>query len=651
MDPSHPKTALYRYSLAEWTQVDEALDHAKTYEQKWASTSPEYRCELLAKAASILREKRGELIGVMMADGGKAIMESDPEISEAIDFAEYYLRSLRTMSACHDIEWRPKGTYLVAPPWNFPVSIPTGGILGALAMGNCVIFKPAPEAVLSGWFVASALWDAGFPKEALQFINCDDEAVGSRLIKDSRIDGVILTGATATARHFLKMRPGLDLSAETGGKNGMIICALSDRDLAIKDLVQSAFGHAGQKCSAVSLAALEAEVYDDPHFKRQLKDAVESLTVGSAWDLSSKVTPLIREPTDALYRALTTLEPGEEWLVKPHQDPLNPHLWSPGVKWGVKEGSFMHQTELFGPVLAVMRAKNLEHAIQIVNGTPYGLTSGLHSLDERQHRIWKSQIEAGNLYINRTTTGAIVRRQPFGGCKSSSYGHGAKAGGPNYIAQFARPITKALPKEKAPLPVSLANLSKLIEKLPLTTEQLGVWFASTTNYAFWAHRFQQDHDPARLIGQDNLFLFRPYHGICFRIQPQDHPLDILRVCAAALVCETPMQISWTRGETPAQITPEWRKLMSIFRFVEEKESRFLERVKMGAFHRVRLLSSPNATWQYTAAESACYLDAAPVLASGRFELLHYLREVSVSYDYHRYGSLGVREGEMRKPLH
>lgn len=650
-DPSNPGPTLYRYSLADWAEVDQALQAAKAYEAKWASTSAEHRCNLLAQVANVLRKKRGDFIGVMMADGGKSAVESDPEISEAIDFAEYYLRSLKTMSACHDLEWKPKGTYLVAPPWNFPVSIPAGGILAALAMGNCVIFKPAPEAVLSGWVLVNALWEAGIPKAALQFINCEDEPVGSKLIKDTRLNGVILTGATATARLFLKMRPGLDLSAETGGKNGIIISALSDRDQAIKDLVQSAFGHSGQKCSAASLAVLEAEVYDDPHFKKQLKDAVESLTVGSAWDPSSKVVPLIREPTNALYRALTTLDPGEEWLVKPQQDPRNPNLWSPGVKWGVKEGSFMHQTELFGPVLAVLRAKNLEHALQIVNGTPYGLTSGLHSLDEREHRIWLSQIEAGNLYINRTTTGAIVRRQPFGGCKASGYGPGAKAGGPNYIAQFARPQTKALSKEKSPLPVTLENLSKLIEKLPLTTEQLGIWFASTSHYAFWAHRFEQDHDPSRIIGQDNIFQYRPYHGLCFRIQPQDTAFDVLRICAAALACKTSMQISWTQGASPVEITPEWKKLMSIFRFVEETESHFLERVKLGAFRRVRLLSPPQASWHHAAAESACHLAIAPVLANGRFELLHYLREVAISHDYHRYGSLGVREGELRKPLH
>ncbi len=649
-DPSKPEKLLYKYVLADWKHVDHALKVAKSNESDWAATPAEKRCDLLLAAAKKLREFRGDLIGVMMADGGKTPYEADPEISEAIDFAEYYRKSVIKMNACKDIEWKPKGTYLVAPPWNFPVSIPAGGILGALAIGNCVIFKPAPEAVLSGWVLVNILWDAGIPKEVLQFINCEDDPVGTKLIQDPRLNGVILTGATDTARLFLKLRPGLDLSAETGGKNAMIITGLSDRDLAIKDLIQSAFGHSGQKCSAASLAILEAEVYDDPHFRKQLKDAVESLKVGSAWDLSSKVIPLIREPGSALHRGLTTLDAGESWLVEPRQDPQNPNLWSPGVKWGVKEGSFMHQTELFGPVLGVMRAKNLKHALQLANGNQYGLTSGLHSLDTREQKYWMSKMEAGNLYINRGITGAIVRRQPFGGCKASSFGHGAKAGGPNYVAQFAHPHELSFPKEKGPIPTSVEQISKFLDKLNLTPDQLGQWYTSLAHYAFWGQRFKHDHDPTRLVGEDNLFQYRPYYGICLRIQSSDDPLDILRVCAAAMTCETPIQISWTKGETPLQITDQWKHIMPLFRIVQETDAHFNERVKTGAFKRVRLLSPSTPELQLAAAESACHLDFAPVLTNGRFELLHYLREVAISVDYHRYGNLGVREGEVRKPI-
>ena len=294
-----------------------------------------------------------------MIDGGKIISEADHEVSKAIDYAEYYRHQIVRMHQMKDIRWEPKGTVLVVSPWNFPCSIPAGGVLAALVAGNCVLLKPASNAVLVAWNVINALWDAGIPKEVLQFIPCDRELANDRLIIDSRIKTIIFTGSTASARQFLQMRPGLDLAGETSGKNSIIITAMADRDLAIQELIQSAFSHNGQKCSSASLAILEAEVYDDPGFRHQLKEAAASLKVGPAWDLSSQISPLILAPGDVLKRGLTSLEENEEWLLEPKQDAENPHLWSPGIKLGVQPGGFTHQTELFGPLLGLMRAESL----------------------------------------------------------------------------------------------------------------------------------------------------------------------------------------------------------------------------------------------------------------------------------------------------
>ena len=201
---------------------------------------------------------------------------------------------------------------------------------------------------------------------------------------------------------------------EMGGKNAMIIDNDADLDEAIDGILRSAFGHAGQKCSAASLAVLEAEVYDSVAFRNRLRDAAASLPVGESWDMASAVTPLIREPGEALARALTQLDAGEEWLLAPQMVNGNPRLWSPGIKLGVRRGSWYHRTECFGPVLGLMRAKEFQEAIEIVNDSEFGLTSGLHSLDQREITLWRDRIQAGNLYINRGTTGAIVQRQPFG---------------------------------------------------------------------------------------------------------------------------------------------------------------------------------------------------------------------------------------------
>jgi len=645
--PNNPSVTLYHYTKATHQHIEQALTAAKKHEKSWAATSLQHRSHLLARVAHKLRERRGELIGAMMADTGKIVTEGDAEVSEAIDFAEYYRRQMEKMDNTKDVSWSPVGTVVVTPPWNFPCAIPAGGLLAALVAGNCVLLKPASDSVLVAWHLVSACWDAGIPKEVLQFVPCSGEGVGSELIRDKRVNAVILTGGTDTARKFMQMRPELHLAAETGGKNSLIVTAMSDRDLAVKDLIHSAFSHCGQKCSAASLAILEAEVYDDVNFRRHLKEAVSSLKVGLSYDLTTKINPLIHEPRGVLKRGLTTLEPGEEWLLQPKQDPNNPCLWSPGIKLGVQPGSFTHMTELFGPVLGLMRAKNLTHALELANAVPYGLTSGLHSLDEREQALWTDTIQAGNLYINRTTTGAIVRRQPFGGCKASSFGGGSKAGGPNYLREVLIPKQAHLPQHKEAVNEWVNSLTAFLEKIELSAEELGLWTASVANYAYWAKRLRQDRDPAKIVGQDNFFRYVPRKKMALRLEKDAKALDALRICAAALSVGAGLEVSWSK-EAAAQPHLEWLSLVPVLRTVQEEESVFVGR--LSAFERVRLVAKPSDALRVAAAKTGVYLIEDIVLASGRWELLHYLQEVSLSVDYHRYGNLGLREGELRKQI-
>jgi RHH-type proline utilization regulon transcriptional repressor/proline dehydrogenase/delta 1-pyrroline-5-carboxylate dehydrogenase len=213
----------------------------------------------------------------------------------------------------------------------------------------------------------------------------------------------------------------------------MVISASADIDLAVKDLVHSAFGHAGQKCSAASLAIVERSIYEDPQFLHQLTDAVSTLHVGAGYEFASDVGPIIRAPDAPLRRALSDLDAGESWLVSPQKLDDAGLLWRPGVKVGVRPGSWSHLNEWFGPVLGVMVARDLDEAIRWQNQTPYALTAGLHSLNATECERWIEYVQSGNLYVNRGTTGAVVRRQPFGGWKRSSVGPTAKAGGAHYV--------------------------------------------------------------------------------------------------------------------------------------------------------------------------------------------------------------------------
>lgn len=652
-DPSSPERELFKYSLANGLDIEAALQCAEKAHLSWSKVTPSERSAILARVAKGLRSQREELIGAMVANAGKSVAEADGEISEAIDFAEYYRRNIEELYCLEDIAWTPKGTLLVAPPWNFPCSIPCGGALAALAAGNCVLFKPAIESVLVGYLLAKIFWEAGVSREVLQFVVCQDEPIGSKLLKDPRVAAVILTGATSTAKQFMQMRQGLDLIAETGGKNAIIVTSLADRDLAIKALISSAFGHAGQKCSACSLAILEAEVYDDPHFLEQLKDAAQSLPVGSAWDLNAYVTPLIAapQPGSVLHSALTQLEVGQEWLLRPKPHPQNPQLWSPGIKLGVKAQSFTHQTEFFGPLLGVMRAESLDEAIMLANGSPYGLTSGLHSLDPREHRLWMEKIEAGNCYINRGITGAIVQRQPFGGCKESSFGSGFKAGGPNYLIALMHAKQQDIPKQKGKPTASIEKLtSLLLEVNNFSRDEKLQWEASIGSYAFyWDCYFSKQHDPSSLLGQDNLLCYRPHKKLTLRLNCSDALLDIMRALAAAVTVGSSLEISgeFKQLEQLMLLSQEHELKLNL---IAESELEFQERLSMQKLERIRMFSSPSLQLSEAFAKGGCKVKICPVIANGRIELLNFLQEVVFSIDYHRNGNLGAREKDKRREL-
>lgn len=629
-DPSNPQEILYQYHCATQDEIKHALSLSK---HDTTSANP----DLFLLIAKKLEEKRGDLIGTMLMDVGKPIAESDVEISEAIDFLRYYLHSKNEFVQFPEIELNPKGTIVVASPWNFPLSIPAGGISAALIAGNRVIFKPAPEAILTGYELAKIFWEAGVSKDDLQFITCRDEEAAF-MVRDPRVDALILTGGTETARKILKMRPGLDLMAETGGKNAMIVTAMADRDLAIKDTLQSAFGYAGQKCSALSVLILEKELFENKSFKDQLKDAVKSLKVGSPWDVGVKIPPLVLPISDTLKKAIR-LDEGEEWLVEPHIDKNNPQMLSPGIKWNVKAGNFSQVNELFGPVLSVIKAENLEEAIQIANQTEYGLTGGLQSLDVREHEKWLKEIEVGNCYINRGITGAVVERQPFGGVKSSVFGPGAKAGGPNYLLQLMQIKEKKLPEELAAPPKEVRDL---LEKLPQQFDIKKLKLRAG-NYSFWwKHFFAKAHDPAFLLGQNNLQIYVPCKQVILRITEKDHLIDLISVAIACKIVGAPLMIS----VDPDVKHPEWIPV----EYYIDRESEFIARISQVKYKRIRMLSEPGEKSTIALSELGLWIKPAPVCSLGRVELLHYLQEISVSEDYHRYGNLGAKENELRSPL-
>ena len=637
-DPSRPGHVPYSIQLASPEVIERTLARA-VQAHRQGGYDPEQRRLWLSQAARALRGARGELIALMVLDAGKRAEEADVEVSEAIDFAEYYLRCQRELASDARVSARPRGVVVIAPPWNFPLAIALGGAFAALVAGNSVILKPALETPLVAQRACELLWDAGIPESLLQYVVCDDR-VGSQLIVDPRTSSVVLTGATSTARLFHRLRPELHLLAETGGKNALIVSAMSDREQAIQDILASAFGHAGQKCSALSQLILEREVYEDAHFRSSLEDAARSLKVGSAWELDSFVTPMIQPPSELQRKALTELEAGESWLLEPRIDPHNVRLVSPGIKLGVTRGSRSQRTEFFCPLLAVLQAADLEQAVTLANDTAYGLTAGIHSLDEREQAYFIEHMQAGNLYVNRKITGAIVRRQAFGGWKESSFGPGAKAGGPNYVAQFVElhsVPTNSPSAAPSPLP---ARVDEWLQLLSQTLDASGLQAAAAEFVEAHTRWFASACDESQLRGEDNLLDYHPLSNLLVIVDAHMSDQELALIALAAVVTECPLSL------VSAPTSPAHRLALALGANVLEQHDGSTDQALCAALsattaERVRCRAPLSARALSIARERGLHVFSEPPTV-GRYELLHTLREQSVSVSYHRYGNLGLR---------
>ncbi len=617
------------------TAVDDAVARARAAAGEWRAAGAAHRRRVLLRAADELAARRGDLIAAMMTEAGKPIAEGDPEVSEAIDFARYYANAALEVDARPGARFEPIHLAAITPPWNFPVAIPIGGVLAALAAGAGAIFKPAPETPRCAEIAAEACWAAGVPTDLLAFLRIPDGEVGRHLITHPGVDAVVLTGAFETAERFRAWRPDLTLLGETSGKNALVVTPNADLDLAVADLVRSAFGHGGQKCSAASLGILVGDVATSTRFRRQLIDAVESIEVGPATDLSSRVGPLILPPSGPLERALHQLEPGERWMVEPRALGGDGRLWSPGVKEGVAPGSHFHLTECFGPVLGLMTAADLDEALGLQHAPGYGLTGGLHSLDRHEIEYWLERVEVGNAYVNRHITGAIVQRQSFGGWKRSSIGPGAKTGGPNYLSLFGTyhddPDSVSDDEvERFPITGRAAEvLEALAERLP--AEELGwVRRAAASDERAWREHFGLEHDPSALRVESNVFRYRPHARVLLRATGTTTATQLARALVAGARTGAIVEVS---ASTPGPLDT----LADVD--VVEPRSRLVSRLEEIGDVCLRVLGS--APPELLTAAEALGIRVVPgeVVTSGRVELARYLREQATSRTRHRYGRL------------
>ena len=454
LNPSRPAQLVGTVGQISVDQADSAIAAAKAAFETWKRTPVRARAAIISKAADLLEERRHELNAWMVFEGGKPLHQADAEVSEAADFCRYYADEMERLDneIVYDVAgendryfYRPKGLVLVISPWNFPLAIPTGMTVAALVTGNCALLKPAALTSVIAAKLTEIFIDAGIPEGVFQYVPGSGSTVGSHMVKHPDINMIVFTGSQEVGCQIYAdaavLRPRQKhlkrVIAEMGGKNAIIVDESSDLDQAVQGVVYSAFGYSGQKCSACSRVIVMAAIYET--FVARLIEATKSLNVGDAVEPSTTVGPVIDASAQQKIREYIETGKAEATLALELPSPEPGYFVGPVIFTDVDPQSTIAQEEIFGPVLSVIKADTFDDALEIANGTNFALAGGLYSRTPSHIDRAYADFEVGNLYINRTITGAIVARQPFGGFKLS--GVGSKAGGPDYLLQFLDPRT------------------------------------------------------------------------------------------------------------------------------------------------------------------------------------------------------------------
>jgi 1-pyrroline-5-carboxylate dehydrogenase len=453
LNPSHPAEVVGVHSRADAELAAEAVEAAWRHFPQWSATPAGKRVEMLVRAARIIRRRKLEFDAWLVVEAGKTWPEAEADVSEAIDFCEYYARQAMKLAdppvlvqlpgEKDEMVYVPLGPGIIIPPWNFPLAILTGMSTAALVTGNTVVIKPSSDTPTIAWKFAEVLLEAGFPPESFSLLVGSGSEIGDLLVAHPRTRFVSFTGSRDVGVRIneLAARPQKGqiwirrVVAEMGGKDAIIVDGDSDMDAAVKAVLVSAFGYQGQKCSACSRAIVDAAVYDE--FLEKLQRSVAGIRVGPSENPDNYMGPVINE--GAKRSILSYIETGSgEGRVLTGGGPGDGdgYFIRPTVIADVAPDARIFREEIFGPVLAVTKARDFDHALELANDTEYGLTGAVFTNDRAKIQRAKERFFAGNLYFNRKCTGAMVGAHPFGGFNMS--GTDSKAGGPDYLLQFVQ---------------------------------------------------------------------------------------------------------------------------------------------------------------------------------------------------------------------
>ncbi len=450
-NPSKPSEIVGRHQMASPGEAALAVEAGWTFFPEWSATPAEERSRMLLRAAELIRRRKMEFDAWLVYEAGKTWIEAEADVSEAIDFCEYYAREMLRLAAPHpmlhmpgendELLYLPLGVGVVIAPWNFPLAILAGMTTAALVTGNVAVIKPSSDTPTIAAKFVEVLLEAGFPPRSLALVTGAGSKVGDVLVQHPKTRFVCFTGSRDVGLRInelaAKPQPGQiwikRVIAEMGGKDAIVVDREADLDQAVTGVLVSAYGYQGQKCSACSRAIVDQAVYDE--FLERLKAKVEAIKVGPADDPDNYMGPVINEK--ALKSIGEYVEIGKrEGRLVTGCGPVSGegYFMKPVVIADVEPKARIFQEEIFGPVLAVTRARDFEQALELANDTEYGLTGGVYTRNPSKIAEARRRFFVGNLYFNRKCTGAMVGAHPFGGFNMS--GTDSKAGGPDYLLQF-----------------------------------------------------------------------------------------------------------------------------------------------------------------------------------------------------------------------
>lgn len=453
VNPSHPSEVVGRHHKATSELALKAIEQADSYFAQWAATPAETRAAMAQKAAAIIRRRKMEFDAWLVVEAGKSWAEAEADVSEAIDFCEYYALLMLRLASPEELaqlpgerdqlRYLPLGVGVVIPPWNFPLAILTGMTVAALVTGNTVVIKPSSDTPTIAAKLVEVLDEAGFPPEAFTLMVGSGAEVGDLLVEHPRTRFISFTGSREVGLRInekaAKTQKGQiwikRVIAEMGGKDAIIVDEEADFDAAVEGVAVSAFGYQGQKCSACSRAIVSEKIYD--RFVEKLAERVKQIKVGPSHELDNYMGPVIN--AKAKKTILNYIEIGKKegrLIAGGSTAEGDGYFLQPTVFADIDSQSQLFQEEIFGPVLAITKARDFDHALELANATEYGLTGAVYSRNPEKIRKAQDQFHVGNLYINRKCTGAMVGAHPFGGFNMS--GTDSKAGGPDYLFWFVQ---------------------------------------------------------------------------------------------------------------------------------------------------------------------------------------------------------------------